>query len=68
MRHCLRQDKTILLETIDKLTQKSKGILAADESTNTIGKRLKVINLENSHKNYLFLLERIHSFPNSSCY
>ena len=51
MRHCLRQDKNILLETIDKLTQKSKGILAADESTNTIGKRLKVINLENNHEN-----------------
>ncbi len=59
MRPCLRQDKNILLETIDKLTQKSKGILAADESTNTIGNRLKVLNLENNpdnRKNYRKML------------
>ena len=47
----LRKDKRLLLETINKLTAESKGILAADESTNTIGKRLNSINVQNNHEN-----------------
>lgn len=40
-----------LLETASKLAQKGKGLLAADESTGTIGKRLAKINLENTEAN-----------------
>ena len=47
----LRKDKRLLLETINKLTAESKGILAADESTNTIGKRLNSIDVQNNHEN-----------------
>ena len=32
-----------MLETVNKLCSKGKGILAADESTGTIGKRLATI-------------------------
>lgn len=48
-----------LSETIDHLLQEGKGILAADESTGTIGKRFTSINLENNEenrKNYRLLL------------
>ena len=38
----------MLSDTIDLMADSSKGILAADESTSTIGKRLATINLENS--------------------
>ena len=38
-------------ETINKLCTKGKGILAADESINTMGKRLKNIDLENTFDN-----------------
>ena len=31
-----------------KMCQKGKGILAADESTGTIAKRFKTINVENT--------------------
>ena len=41
----------ILLSTIKELCQKGKGILAADESINTIGKRFNSINLENNLEN-----------------
>ena len=47
----LRKDKRLLLETINKLTAESKGILAADESSNTIGKRLNSIDVQNNHEN-----------------
>ena len=41
------------LETIRKICTPGKGILAADESTGTIGKRFSSINLENNHENRL---------------
>lgn len=37
-----------LLETATKLAQKGKGLLAADESTGTIGKRLGSVHLDNT--------------------
>lgn len=37
--------------TVDKLVSNGKGILAADESINTMGKRLKSIELENTYEN-----------------
>ena len=43
--------KKQLKETAEKLSQKGKGILAVDESTKTIGKRLSDINVENTEEN-----------------
>lgn len=40
-----------LSETIDHLTQPGKGILAADESNSTIGKRFAAIQLDNTAEN-----------------
>lgn len=40
-----------LKETADRLAAKGKGLLAVDESTPTIGKRLATINLENTEEN-----------------
>lgn len=40
-----------LIATANHITGKGKGILAADESTGTIGKRLAGINLENTLEN-----------------
>src|SRR3990167_3970649 len=40
-----------LVETIDILAQEGKGILAADESLGTIGKRFAAIYVENSEEN-----------------
>lgn len=44
-------NKAELLSTVSKLCTLGKGILAADESTGTIGKRFSDINLENSLEN-----------------
>ncbi len=40
-----------LSSTIDQLLQDGKGILAADESTSTIGKRFEAIGVENNAEN-----------------
>lgn len=48
-----------LLNTIEHLVQPGKGILAADESTSTIGKRFAAIGIENSEnhrRDYRLLL------------
>ena len=42
-----------LNEIAKKMCAKGKGILAADESTGTIAKRFKSINVENLEKNRL---------------
>ena len=42
-----------LLKTIHKICEQGKGILAADESTCTIGKRFSSIDIENTHENRL---------------
>ena len=45
-----------LNEIAKKMCFKGKGILAADESTGTIAKRFKSINVENSKKiDYIFV-------------
>lgn len=41
-------DKTKLRTIAKRLVEKGKGILAADESIPTIGKRFDNINLENN--------------------
>jgi len=40
-----------LMETANQLMSKGKGLLAADESTGSIGKRLQPIGLENNEDN-----------------
>ena len=44
-------NKNEQLEVIKKICTPGKGILAADESTGTIGKRFSTINIENTHEN-----------------
>ena len=43
--------KVQLKETAEKLSEFKKGILAVDESTKTIGKRLFDIDVENTEEN-----------------
>ena len=40
-----------LIETANKMCTPGKGILAADESTGTIGKRFDMIKVENNEEN-----------------
>jgi fructose-bisphosphate aldolase, class I len=54
----------VLLETIKKLCVPGKGILAADESTGTIGKRFKQIELENTLENRIEYRKLLFSTPN----
>lgn len=44
-------DQQLLKETVSKLLIPKKGILAADESTGTAGKRLERVGLENTMEN-----------------
>ncbi|HID06433.1 MAG TPA: fructose-bisphosphate aldolase class I, partial [Armatimonadetes bacterium] len=44
-----KQDE--LRDTANKMAAKGKGLLAVDESTPTIGKRLAGINVENTEEN-----------------
>ncbi len=50
-----------LNEIAKKMCEKGKGILAADESTGTIAKRFKTINVENSEKNRLLFRQTLFS-------
>ena len=50
-----------LEEIAKKMCAKGKGILAADESTGTIAKRLKSINVENTEKNRLAFRQTLFS-------
>ena len=60
--------RTELLHTISQICSSEKGILAADESTGTIGKRFSSIDLENTHANrfayrdLLFQCENIENY------
>ncbi|CAO4369100.1 unnamed protein product [Caenorhabditis nigoni] len=47
-----------------KIVQDGKGILAADESTGTIGKRLDAINLENNETNRQKYRQLLFTTPN----
>ena len=51
----------ILEEIAKKMCAKGKGILAADESTGTIAKRFKSINVENNEKNRLTFRQTLFS-------
>ena len=51
----------ILEEIAKKMCARGKGILAADESTGTIAKRFKSINVENTEKNRIIFREALFS-------
>jgi len=60
-------NKSILEGTAKKLMSQPKGILAMDESSPTIAKRLASINVENNQENrrrYRELIVRRQSFLN----
>ena len=61
-------DKNILVETANKMMMKPKGILAMDESSPTIAKRLASINLDNNEDNRRRYRELIVTAPNLSDY
>ncbi len=61
-------DKNQLLETITKICTPGKGILAADESTGTIGKRFANINLENNLDNRTKYRELLFTTPDLNKY
>ena len=50
-----------LEEIAKKMCAKGKGILAADESTGTIAKRFKSINVENNENNRLIFRQTLFS-------
>lgn len=49
--HACGKFKEELIKTAKEICAPGKGILAADESTGTIGKRFASINVENTHEN-----------------
>jgi fructose-bisphosphate aldolase class 1 len=57
-----------LIKTAKYLATPGKGILASDESTGTIGKRLASINLENVESNRQALRELLFTTPGLSGY
>ena len=59
-------DKNILVETANKMMDKPKGILAMDESSPTIAKRLASINVENNENNRRRYRELIVTTPELS--
>ena len=48
-------EKSILVETANKMMMRPKGILAMDESSPTIAKRLASINVDNNEDNSCLL-------------
>ena len=59
-------DKNMLIETASKMMEKPKGILAMDESSPTIAKRLASINVENNEANRRRYRELIVTAPELS--
>ena len=59
-------DTNILVETAKKMMQKPKGILAMDESSPTIAKRLASINVDNNENNRRRYRQLIVTAPNLS--
>jgi fructose-bisphosphate aldolase class I len=57
-----------LAETMELLIQDGKGILAADESTGTIGKRFNSIHIENTEENRRNYREMLFTTPNLQDY
>src|ERR1700719_5337945 len=57
-----------LSATARALVAKSRGILAADESTSTIGKRFNTIKLESTEENRRAYREMLFTAPDASKY
>merc|ERR1719486_633865 len=55
--------KAELIETAKKITAPGKGILAADESTGTIGQRFATINVDNTEDNRRAYRELLFTAP-----
>jgi fructose-bisphosphate aldolase class I len=55
--------KAELIQTAKDICTPGKGILAADESTGTIGSRFKGINVENNHANRQAYRELLFTAP-----
>lgn len=61
-------DINLLASTIEKLVIQGRGILAADESTNTIRKRLDSIHVESTEENRRFYRNMLFTTPNLGDY
>ena len=55
--------RTELLETVARICEPEKGILAADESSGTIGKRFETIGVENTHENRVNYRDLLFTTP-----
>ena len=64
MQHASGDFKAELIQTVKDIVAPGKGILAADESTGTIGKRFDTIGVENTHENRQFYRELLFTTPN----
>lgn len=58
----------VLAETIEKMTQKGKGLLAADESEKTIAKRLASIRVESTEENRIAYRDMLFTTPDLEKY
>ena len=63
MQHASGDFKAELIQTVKDIVAPGKGILAADESTGTIGKRFDGINVENTHENRQAYRELLFTTP-----
>jgi fructose-bisphosphate aldolase class I len=68
MQHASGEFKAELIQTVKEIVAPGKGILAADESTGTIGKRFEGISVENTHENRQAYRELLFTTPNLSDY
>lgn len=59
---------TIMKKTIEKLSKRGEGILAADESTSTIQKRFDAIHLENTETNRQAYRDLLFTTPDMNKY
>jgi len=63
MQHASGDFKAELIQTAKDIVAPGKGILAADESTGTIGKRFATINVENNHDNRVAYRQLLFTTP-----
>jgi len=63
MQHASGKFKEELIKTAKEISTPGKGILAADESTGTIGKRFANISVENNHDNRQAYRELLFTAP-----
>merc|ERR1711998_108972 len=61
--HASGEFKAELIKTAQEICAPGKGILAADESTGTIGKRFDGIGVENNHANRQAYRELLFTAP-----